>query len=76
MCLRLTVGAGDRGPVRVDHAVPRVERLCHEITQALPEDGVLVSDTGYSGIWTGTLIDLPYATQTYLRAAGSLGWAC
>ncbi|MEZ5909764.1 MAG: thiamine pyrophosphate-binding protein [Hyphomicrobiaceae bacterium] len=53
----------------------RVERLCHEITQALPEDGVLVSDTGYSGIWTGTLIDLPHATQTYLRAAGSLGWA-
>jgi acetolactate synthase-1/2/3 large subunit len=52
-----------------------VERLCAEITQALPADGVLVADTGYSGIWTGTMIDLNGAGQTYLRAAGSLGWA-
>jgi acetolactate synthase-1/2/3 large subunit len=52
-----------------------VERLCAEITKALPHDGVLVADTGYSGIWTGTMIDLNGAGQTYLRAAGSLGWA-
>ena len=52
-----------------------VERLCAEITKALPQDGVLVADTGYSGIWTGTMIDLNGAGQTYLRAAGSLGWA-
>ena len=52
-----------------------VERLCAEITRALPGDGVLVADTGYSGIWTGTMIDLNGAGQTYLRAAGSLGWA-
>jgi acetolactate synthase I/II/III large subunit len=31
-----------------------VERLCAEVTRALPEDGILVADTGYSGIWTGT----------------------
>ena len=52
-----------------------VERLCAEITKALPADGVLVADTGYSGIWTGTMIDLNGAGQSYLRAAGSLGWA-
>jgi acetolactate synthase-1/2/3 large subunit len=52
-----------------------VERLCAEITKALPSDGVLVADTGYSGIWTGTMIELNGAGQTYLRAAGSLGWA-
>jgi acetolactate synthase-1/2/3 large subunit len=52
-----------------------VERLCAEVTRALPADGVLVADTGYSGIWTGTMIDLNGAGQTYLRAAGSLGWA-
>lgn len=52
-----------------------VERLCSEITKALPADGVLVADTGYSGIWTGTMIELNGAGQTYLRAAGSLGWA-
>ena len=50
-------------------------RLCAEITAALPQDGILVADTGYSGIWTGTLIDFNGAGQTYLRAAGSLGWA-
>jgi acetolactate synthase I/II/III large subunit len=41
----------------------------------LPADGILVADTGYSGIWTGTLIELNGAGQTYLRAAGSLGWS-
>src|SRR5437868_5571115 len=52
-----------------------VERLCTEVTRALPEDGILVADTGYSGIWTGTMIELNGAGQGYLRAAGSLGWA-
>jgi acetolactate synthase I/II/III large subunit len=52
-----------------------VDRLCAEITEALPENGILVADTGYSGIWTGTMVDLRYETQMYLRAAGSLGWA-
>jgi acetolactate synthase I/II/III large subunit len=52
-----------------------VERLCAEITRALPSDGVLVADTGYSGIWTGTMIEMNGAGQSYLRAAGSLGWA-
>ena len=53
----------------------RVERLCAEVTRALPPDAVLVADTGYSGIWTGTMIELNGAGQTYLRAAGSLGWS-
>jgi len=52
-----------------------VERLCAEVTRALPRDGILVADTGYSGIWTGTIIELNGAGQSYLRAAGSLGWA-
>ncbi|HEX3861262.1 MAG TPA: thiamine pyrophosphate-binding protein [Stellaceae bacterium] len=52
-----------------------VERLCTEITNALPADGIIVADTGYSGIWTGTMVDFNGAGQTYLRAAGSLGWA-
>jgi acetolactate synthase-1/2/3 large subunit len=61
--------------VERDSAPITVERLCAEITRVLPADGVLVADTGYSGIWTGTMIDLNGAGQTYLRAAGSLGWA-
>ena len=56
-------------------AVPiRPDRLCAEITAALPTDAILVADTGYSGIWTATCIDLA-PSQTYLRAAGSLGWS-
>src|SRR5438876_2881868 len=61
--------------VEKDTAPISVERLCAEVTHALPADGVLVADTGYSGIWTGTMIELNGAGQTYLRAAGSLGWA-
>jgi thiamine pyrophosphate-dependent acetolactate synthase large subunit-like protein len=61
--------------IEKNNAPIAVERLCAEITKALPTDGVLVADTGYSGIWTGTMIDLNGAGQTYLRAAGSLGWA-
>jgi thiamine pyrophosphate-dependent acetolactate synthase large subunit-like protein len=61
--------------VENDTAPIRVERLCAEMTRALPADGILVADTGYSGIWTGTMIELNGVGQTYLRAAGSLGWA-
>jgi len=63
-------------PLFASAAAPiRVERLCAEITAALPADGILVADTGYSGIWTSTCIELNGAGQTYLRAAGSLGWS-
>ena len=53
----------------------RTERLCKEISDALPADAILVADTGYSSIWTCSLVDLNHAGQTYIRAAGSLGWS-
>ena len=63
-------------PLLDSDATPiRPERLCAELARALPETAILVSDTGYSAIWSGTLIDLPAPGQTYLRAAGSLGWS-
>ena len=66
----------ERSKLLGSNAVPiSPDRLCAEITAALPEDGILVADTGYSGIWTSTLIELNGTAQTYLRAAGSLGWA-
>jgi len=62
-------------PLRTSSAVPmRPERLCKEIQDWLPANAVLVSDTGHSGIWTGTHVELHHPTQRYLRAAGSLGW--
>ncbi len=57
-------------------AVPmRPERICKEITEFLPSNAVVVSDTGHSGIWTGAMIDLKKPGQRYIRCAGSLGWA-
>ena len=52
----------------------RPERVCREITRALPENGVLVCDTGHSGIWAGTLVDFTKPGQRLIRCAGSLGW--
>ncbi|MEE2753362.1 MAG: thiamine pyrophosphate-binding protein [Candidatus Latescibacterota bacterium] len=52
----------------------RPERLCKELSEYLPSDAILVSDTGHSGIWTGTMLDFKYPNQSYLRCAGSLGW--
>lgn len=52
----------------------RPERLCKEISDFLPSDAVLVSDTGHAGIWSGSMIDLETPGQRYLRCAGSLGW--
>ena len=62
-------------PKRNSDAVPiRPERICKEITDALPANGVVVSDTGHAGMWTSQMIDLKQPGQRYIRCAGSLGW--
>ena len=60
--------------VNSDQLPMRPERLCKELTELLPNDSVLVSDTGHAGIWTGAMMDLTSADQRYIRCAGSLGW--
>lgn len=50
-------------------------RICRELNDVLPQDAILIADTGYAALWTGTLIYLKHATQRYFRAAGSLGWS-
>jgi acetolactate synthase I/II/III large subunit len=52
----------------------RPERVCREITNALPAGGILVCDTGHSGIWAGTVAELTRPGQRLVRCAGSLGW--
>jgi len=60
---------------RRSDAVPiRPERICKEISDWLPEGGVVLSDTGHSGMWTGQMIRLTRPGQRFLRCAGSLGW--
>ncbi|UCF75604.1 MAG: thiamine pyrophosphate-binding protein [Betaproteobacteria bacterium] len=62
-------------PMLRSEAVPlRPERLCREITEALPDNGVVVSDTGHAGMWTGQMIDFTRPGQRYIRCEGSLGW--
>lgn len=60
---------------RSDAQPIRPERLCQEFTDHLPDNAMLVSDTGHAGIWTGAYIDLTHPEQSFIRAAGSLGWA-
>ena len=56
-------------------AVPiRPERITKELTDLMPDDTILVSDTGHSGLWSGGMIDLAKPGQGYIRCAGSLGW--
>ncbi len=57
-----------------DAAPLRPERMCKELSEFLPSDALVVSDTGHSGIWTGTMLDLKSPDQSYIRCAGSLGW--
>jgi acetolactate synthase-1/2/3 large subunit len=61
--------------MRNSEATPiRPERICKEISDVLPADGVVVSDTGHAGIWTARFIELSQPGQSYFRTAGSLGW--
>lgn len=66
----------ETAPLRRSDASPiRPERLCAEIADLLPTNGILVADTGYAAAWTANFVPLGHAEQLYLRAAGSLGWA-
>jgi acetolactate synthase-1/2/3 large subunit len=57
-------------------AVPmRPERLCHELSKHVPDDAIVVVDTGHAGMWMGGLFDLTSPRQSYIRSAGHLGWA-
>lgn len=63
-------------PLRHSNAHPILpERLCKEMTEFLPSNAVLVSDTGFSSIWAGTMVYLTHPDQLSIRSAGSLGWA-
>jgi acetolactate synthase-1/2/3 large subunit len=63
-------------PALFSDAVPiRPERLCHELTRLMPDDAIVVVDTGHAGMWMGGMFDLSTPRQSYMRSAGHLGWA-
>jgi acetolactate synthase-1/2/3 large subunit len=53
----------------------RPERMCAELTRHVPDDAIVVVDTGHAGMWMGGMFDLKGTGQSYLRSAGHLGWA-
>jgi acetolactate synthase-1/2/3 large subunit len=60
---------------RNSNAAPiRPERLCKAISDTLPANGVVVSDTGHAGIWCARMIEFKHADQRFYRTGGSLGW--
>jgi len=62
-------------PLRDSEAVPmRPERLMNELGAWLPQDTIVVCDTGHAGMWSAQQmwVNKPW---DFIRAAGSLGWA-
>jgi acetolactate synthase I/II/III large subunit len=68
--------AAKYAPALSSDAVPvRPERICHELSRHLPQDAIVVVDTGHAGMWMGGMFDLASSRQSYIRSAGHLGWA-
>jgi acetolactate synthase I/II/III large subunit len=64
------------GPMLASDAQPiRPERICAELTRHVPDDAIVLSDTGHAGMWMGGMYDLRTERQSYMRSAGHLGWA-
>ena len=57
------------------NAVHPPGRICSELSKHVPEDGIVVVDTGHAGMWMGGMYDLRSLKQSYMRSAGHLGWA-
>jgi len=67
---------GKYKPAFESDAVPiHPARLCAELTKHVPDDGIVVVDTGHAGMWMGGMYDLRSPKQSYMRSAGHLGWA-
>ncbi len=63
-------------PMLESDAVPiNPARICHELSQHVPDDAIVIVDTGHAGMWMGGMYDLRKDTQSYFRSAGHLGFA-
>ncbi|MGB7101826.1 MAG: thiamine pyrophosphate-binding protein, partial [Xanthobacteraceae bacterium] len=63
-------------PLLESTAVPiHPGRICRELSLHVPEDAIVVVDTGHAGMWMGGMYDLRAASHSYMRSAGHLGWA-
>ncbi|HEY1853258.1 MAG TPA: thiamine pyrophosphate-binding protein [Solirubrobacterales bacterium] len=53
----------------------RPEAVVTALREAMAAEDILVADTGFMGAWGGALFPVHAAGRTFLRAAGTLGWA-
>jgi len=61
---------------RDSNAVPmQPERILKELGDWLPEDAIVVCDTGHVGMWSAQQLWVDSPHWDFIRAAGSLGWA-
>jgi acetolactate synthase I/II/III large subunit len=58
-----------------DYVPIKPPRVIKEIRNQLRPEDIVVADTGYMGAWTGAYYDILTSGRTYIRSAGSLGWA-
>jgi len=62
-------------PLRNSHAVPmRPERILKELGDWLPEDALVVCDTGHSAMWAAQQLWISGRRWDFIRCAGHLGW--
>jgi acetolactate synthase-1/2/3 large subunit len=52
----------------------RPERICAELSRHVPDDAIVLADTGHAGMWMGGIYDVR-GRQSFIRSAGHLGWA-
>jgi acetolactate synthase-1/2/3 large subunit len=64
-----------KGALESNDVPMRPERLCHELSRHVPDNAIVVVDTGHAGMWMGGMFDLTSSKQSYIRSAGHLGWA-
>src|SRR3974390_3700550 len=50
-------------------------RICHELSRHVPDDAIVVVDTGHAVMGMAGMYDLRKPSQGYMRSAGHLGWA-
>ena len=64
-----------RGALESDAMPIRPERICAELARHVPDDAIVLADTGHAGMWMGGMYDVRGSRQSFMRSAGHLGWA-
>lgn len=62
-------------PLRNSDQIPmRPERVLKELDHCLPDDVLVVSDTGHSAMWLSQQLWMNSTKWDFIRCAGTLGW--